>query len=407
MAEIPKLVAHRLKAKASQEPHPDADLLAGFAEKMLRGREREQVVAHLSQCAECREIVFLAMPVVETAAGKEASHRQWLRWPALQWATAVACILIVGTAVMLRRPTTAARQEMQREPSQSRQSDNYIAKAPNPGTATGVQAPASAPVDARPAEETRPKVAARVRRDEAQLDAEMRRMPARAKQVQGNLPAGPAEYDKLASMPAQAAPAAQPAPSSSAGSGGIEGKAEIATGQKISTMNETVTVESAAVPVDTNASQAFEYEPKGARRASNKKAEAATMSMSGGQGGYVAGTLAKSENIWPHWTLTSEGVLQRSVDSGKSWQPITVPSGFIPRAVSAVGPHVWVGGTAGTLYHSSDLGEHWTQIQPLAQKKLAGDVIRIDFSDTQNGVLTTNTGETWRTADGGLHWRTP
>lgn len=40
--------------------HPDADLLAAFAEKRLLGHEREELLAHLAECADCREVVALA-----------------------------------------------------------------------------------------------------------------------------------------------------------------------------------------------------------------------------------------------------------------------------------------------------------------------------------------------------------
>jgi len=35
----------------------------------------------------------------------------------------------------------------------------------------------------------------------------------------------------------------------------------------------------------------------------------------------------------------------------------------------------------------------------------SGDIVRIEFADAQNGVVTTSTGETWRTSDAGLTWR--
>lgn len=40
--------------------HPDANLLAAFAEHVLRGKARMNVLTHLADCARCREIVFLA-----------------------------------------------------------------------------------------------------------------------------------------------------------------------------------------------------------------------------------------------------------------------------------------------------------------------------------------------------------
>ena len=61
MAELPKIVRERL-ATAPAGAHPDADQLTAFAEKRLGERERGQVLAHLSACQACREVVSLALP---------------------------------------------------------------------------------------------------------------------------------------------------------------------------------------------------------------------------------------------------------------------------------------------------------------------------------------------------------
>ena len=35
--------------------HPDADSLSAFAEEALGAAEREQILAHMTQCSRCRE----------------------------------------------------------------------------------------------------------------------------------------------------------------------------------------------------------------------------------------------------------------------------------------------------------------------------------------------------------------
>jgi len=45
--------------------HPDADQLSAFAEDALPAHEREQTLAHLATCADCRTIVSLALPPME------------------------------------------------------------------------------------------------------------------------------------------------------------------------------------------------------------------------------------------------------------------------------------------------------------------------------------------------------
>jgi hypothetical protein len=107
----------------------------------------------------------------------------------------------------------------------------------------------------------------------------------------------------------------------------------------------------------------------------------------------------------PQWTLSEDGLPQRSFDSGANWEKIQVDhqAGF--KALASNGMEVWVGGRAGLLYHSSDIGLHWVRVSPAANgKTLSADITRIEFSDVQHGILTTADGESWVTGDGGKNW---
>jgi hypothetical protein len=113
-----------------------------------------------------------------------------------------------------------------------------------------------------------------------------------------------------------------------------------------------------------------------------------------------------STNLPPRWTLSSDGTLQRSRDSGRSWQTIQVADNTIFRALAANRLEIWVGGAAGALFHSSDAGQHWTQVRPVANgEALADDIIGVEFADTLNGKVTTSVQETWITADAGQTWQ--
>jgi len=113
-----------------------------------------------------------------------------------------------------------------------------------------------------------------------------------------------------------------------------------------------------------------------------------------------------STNLAPRWTLSSDGSLQRSRDSGRTWQTIPVSSNTIFRALAANGLNIWVGGAAGALFHSSDAGLHCTQVRPVVNGEvLAGDIIGVEFTDTLHGKLTTSTEEIWITADAGQTWQ--
>jgi Photosynthesis system II assembly factor YCF48 len=105
------------------------------------------------------------------------------------------------------------------------------------------------------------------------------------------------------------------------------------------------------------------------------------------------------------WMISPQGSLQRSEDSGKTWQIVTVQPGASFRAFSTAGTEVWVAGNAGTLYHSPDSGRNWVRVEPSAAgHNLQSDIISVNFSDPLRGALTTANGEVWTTSDGGKSW---
>jgi photosystem II stability/assembly factor-like uncharacterized protein len=77
------------------------------------------------------------------------------------------------------------------------------------------------------------------------------------------------------------------------------------------------------------------------------------------------------------------------------------------RAVSVSSDaEVWAGGSGGALYHTVDGGNRWTRVVPSAAgAALTGDIISIQFSDAQNGTLTTSNAEVWTTGDDGQTWQ--
>lgn len=99
------------------------------------------------------------------------------------------------------------------------------------------------------------------------------------------------------------------------------------------------------------------------------------------------------------WNLSPNGDVQRSLDSGRTWQTVPVAaSRFL--AINTIGNDVWVGGNAGALYHSADAGQSWEKINRVSRD----DITHIEFSDPQNGLLNTGNGQVWSTSDGGRTW---
>jgi hypothetical protein len=89
--------------------HPDAESLTAFAEQLLSGAEREQILAHMATCGRCREVVFLTQQMMEpekpalVIAPQESlrgAKRGWFvswRWA---WVPAAALAGFVGFAVV-------------------------------------------------------------------------------------------------------------------------------------------------------------------------------------------------------------------------------------------------------------------------------------------------------------------
>jgi hypothetical protein len=97
-------LVRELSREETTEAHPSEDVLTAFAENTLLGRERLEVVEHLSRCGSCREVLSLT-----TAAAPEAlvpakplvlvprpRSRVWL-----PWAVAAAGLIVVSSAVLL------------------------------------------------------------------------------------------------------------------------------------------------------------------------------------------------------------------------------------------------------------------------------------------------------------------
>jgi hypothetical protein len=105
MQSVPNIVRERLKAATSAADHPDADLLTAFAEQSLPAPERATVLEHLARCADCRDVVALALPAtedIETPATATPSRRGWLTWPALRWGLVAAGVVTIASFGILQ-----------------------------------------------------------------------------------------------------------------------------------------------------------------------------------------------------------------------------------------------------------------------------------------------------------------
>src|SRR5258708_21638857 len=126
MDRIAKLVSGRLKARASTGPHPGPELLTAFAENALPEADRGQLLQHLGACSDCREILYLALPVsVPAQKVLVLQPRPFRRW-ALGWGALVASVAIAAVFFPppLGRPGSTARLRARSPPAAHRHRPN-------------------------------------------------------------------------------------------------------------------------------------------------------------------------------------------------------------------------------------------------------------------------------------------
>ncbi|HXZ31525.1 MAG TPA: YCF48-related protein [Terriglobales bacterium] len=370
MTQVPKLVIQRLQPDAKLERHPDADLMNAFVENMLNRHERNQVLDHLAHCPDCREIVVLSFPEnVNLEVGPAARARAWLSWPVLRWAGMAACIVVVGTAVTLHFESRSKSRQLI-----AAQSVEGVNSGQNPvqSTAPGREVKA----------ENLPSV-----------------------QALGGARQSPIAASKRT---ASRVPASRVLATETRDTVSLDGQPNSEL-QSTSTLQARVMAEPTAAPNSSGnelvpgRAKEVESAPFTANRAGFAgpvlKQKVAALAV-------TKGMLSPAARMAPKWALSSEGILQRSFDAGKSWETIPVDSQATFRALAANGMDIWVGGANGALYHSADAGEHWTRVQPVANGELlTADIIGVEFTDTQHGRISTSAHETWTTEDAGQTWQ--
>ena len=352
MNQVPNIVRQRLGVK-SDPAHPDANLLSAYAQKALDQREEATILGHLAQCADCRQVLLLAQPELEAAP---QVVRQPAKTPAgfhgMRWAFWAAAVLVVGGLLMLN--------------DRQQSSHDQIAQvAPTAMT----QPTAASPAAASTGETGAPAVAANT-----EAKAETGIMSKTLAQSESSRPTEAATLDQL-----QAAP-----PASS-----------------VHSENSPARDSSLSKQSEARASDAGERKDAGAfvpraAFAGDAKAEANRA---------AANAMTLSKPSGPRWTLTPDGVLQRSFDAGQTWESVPVAADATFRVVSALGSDIWVGGAAGALYHSKDAGQHWEHIKPaVAGSTLTADITGLEFSDAQHGKVASASG-VWTTSDAGQTWQ--
>jgi len=378
MPELPKIVMQRLQGKAWNQVHPDPDLINAFVDNSLSQRDRNQVLEHLAHCSDCREVVGLSLPQHADAVrvGEQPAGPSWLSWPVLRWGALAACVVVVGAAVTLRYESRSKARQLVAQSPEVRRGEAVVqpTEVAKPDTSRVVKQISSQPSASTAGVGT----AAKVRLKAA---PSMGTAPLGAdKGLSGaNVEAGERKSVLAKTETAEVSTGAEPASPAPS-----------------STMDEMVPGRAKDVPLESQAYKA-------------KAAVAAPMpvkpTMSASALAVNKTALVPTTKLLPRWTLSSDGTLQRSLDSGNTWETISVPTQAVLRALAANGLDIWVGGSGGALYHSSDAGQHWMHVRPTAHGEvLTADIIGVEFTD-HHGTLTTSAEESWVTDDAGQSWQ--
>jgi hypothetical protein len=395
MDSIPKLVKERLRMQRAAGQHPDPDQLTALIERSLPQAERTHLLQHVATCANCREIIFLALPETENEQLVAKVRSGWMQWPALRWTAVAICAVVVGAAVTLHLGSPHSQETAPAVARVGSDADSLtqkkIAPAPNSG---------SVALQEKKAEVKQNDEIAKIRRD-----ADLRLRVSSPHFMEQRKP-----FAQMQSVPAQSAPMAAPARALMPEASSTRSSAEVDKTEQ-SHLNEDRRLEKRAEVVSSGANEpsvapvATNTEPAiGKAKEPLKKSRLAEGKASFAKNQQIAG-LAGGLVLAPRWTLSADGTLQRSFNAGKTWETIPIASDAKLRALAAIGTEIWVGGSAGALYHSSDAGRAWTQVKPTALgRSLTGDIIAVEFTDTQHGKLTVADGEGWTTADGGQSW---
>jgi hypothetical protein len=359
--KIPKPMLDTLARGATPAEHPSADVLAAFVERALVEGEKRLVTDHIAQCAECREVVFLASDAIEPAVTNEPSVAAKPRWQWRSrwvWAIPVAAMFLVGAGYLVRQSYVAAEKEM------------ASARVPEKGSGPPAPSPEVTPAQPSPAAAAPSAMAkARPRTAPATTALSQRSQPSSGNVNAMNTPA-PAESETERAKLTPPKPSPQ-APLMAIG-GAMAGAAPAAAPRGNS-----------FAPTTGEADRQF-------------PADSLSLSVN-------RALVAAVRTAHPGWRITEQGHLEHLIPDG--WSRVLSEQTSAFRVVCVMGNNVWAGGNNGMLFHSGDGGVHWNKV--FVASASGGEmpaIVSIRFDDAQHGVVIADTGAKYSTADGGGTW---
>lgn len=328
------------------EPHPDSDVLTALSEGSLLQGERQQVLAHLAVCADCREVLSTAATAALDstddlkpflmACPSRPLKRTWLPWTSIAAGLLVVCsaILVYQQKRTFPKNTAVATKEPVRLPLPTLQQSSPLPPPKRPET-----------------------LSERVNGQ-------------RSSQLQAPLP--PQNMSVANTIPEAQIESARMPDSSQLNSDQIS-----AVAGEVAAPSATVLKAAPARSVSAFVNAA----PAGAL----SKASIAPFAR-------------------PHWRINSAGQPERSFGDG-AWQEVLPHEQSKMRVVSVFDNEVWIGGDSSRLYHSTDNGATWSLIALPGKDGREHSIAHIHFQTAQSGTVESDDGTVWKTSDGGSSWK--
>ncbi|MGB8770089.1 MAG: YCF48-related protein [Candidatus Korobacteraceae bacterium] len=382
--EIPNPLRKALARQAVGDVHPSPDVLTSFMERTLAPVENEVVTHHLAQCAECREIVFLASDAAEeetrgeraliaaaasrvpsmpahaatshpVAAPADKSRPRWTI--PMRWAAIGAAGVLVCAGLVLQFSRAGSGHKVAPVTVATNSATPASLEAQPAATAQGSQVSSAKP----PAPEIFAKAA-----------------PHRTAAAHAEKAPAQTTVARNAAEQFAAAPTTEPAPQASSAQ------------ERAGTVGGVSNALASAVPRQSS------FAEGGAVPAVQRTAPLAFGKPQMGMHAVSA--------VRPQWRIGPDGHLERSMAEGQ-WTRVLTDQPATFRVVAVTENNVWAGGDGGALFHSSDGGGHWSKVS-LGEGSSAetGAVVSIHFDDPQHGVVASDSGARWATTDGGVTW---
>jgi len=373
MSDVPvRLLRETLRDDAATAASPaclDADTLAAWSDAALSAADRATAESHAANCARCQ-----AMLAAMALTAPPAPARRWWRAGTYKWMvplTAAAAAVVLWSVIP--RTPAAPQTGAPRAPL-------VVTAAPAPpepradDAATVRPKPDSTNPTVRQKADTR-EATVRLKPDTTETERAPREVAAPPR-LPGATPVG---IDAFALSAVPAAPPPPPAPPQPS-----------VTAQAAADALASRASPAAAAGVAANANESIQLRRE--RAAALAQALAKTSAA-------APEIVSPDRNV--RWRIRTAGIVERSVDAGKSWQPQL--TGVAAPLVSGAAPSAticWVVGARGTVLRSTD-GATWQRVQFPEQT----DLTAVLASDATHVSVTATDGRTFTTADGGTTWR--